>query len=70
MTSARPLRDGGDAADWEQQYTDLRLDLIDHQHSSVVRMRDEGEIDDEVPFDLQDHLDVEAVQLKRGRSGA
>ena len=65
----RMLRDGGDAADWEQQYTDLRLDLIDHKHATVVRMRDDGEIDDEVLLELQDHLDIEAVQLKRDRTG-
>lgn len=63
----RMLRESSDAAGWEQQYADLRLDLINYKHDAVVRMRDDDEIDDEVMVKLQDGLDGEAVHLKRGR---
>ena len=57
--------DDGLAAGWEEQYVDLRLAVIDHKHATVVRMRDDGEIDDVVMLELQDGLDVEAVHLRR-----
>jgi CPA1 family monovalent cation:H+ antiporter len=58
--------DGG-AGSWEQQYADLRRAVIAHKHDTVVRMRDDGEIDDEVLRDIQDDLDVEQVHLSRQR---
>jgi monovalent cation:H+ antiporter, CPA1 family len=64
--AANTVDDEG-ASEWEDQYTDLMLALIDHKHATVVRMRDQGEIDDEVLLQLQDALDVEAVRLKRER---
>jgi CPA1 family monovalent cation:H+ antiporter len=59
--------DTGDwgAADGEEHYADLRRALIGHKHATVVRMRDEGEIDDEVLLELQEGLDAEAVHLNR-----
>src|SRR6185436_18519072 len=61
--------DGDDAADdgagqWEEQYARLRRAAIDHKHDTIVRLRDDGEIDDEVMLRLQDHLDAEAVHLQ------
>ncbi|GAA0583881.1 Na+/H+ antiporter [Paractinoplanes ferrugineus] len=53
------------AADWDENYARLRRALIENKHATVVRMRDEGEIDDEVLLDLQEGLDAEAVHLTR-----
>jgi CPA1 family monovalent cation:H+ antiporter len=64
----RALRTGDeDATAWERQYAELRRAVIDHKHASVVRMRDSGEIDDEVLLQLQDRLDTEAVHLEQNR---
>jgi hypothetical protein len=44
------LRTGDeDAAPWKEQYAELRLAVIARKHATVVKMRDNGEIDDEVP---------------------
>jgi CPA1 family monovalent cation:H+ antiporter len=69
----RVLRAGHDdtsddgAASWEQQYENLRSAVIAHKHDAVVRMRDIGEIDDEVLRQIQDNLDAEQVTLDRRR---
>ncbi|AGZ41036.1 Na+/H+ antiporter [Actinoplanes friuliensis] len=70
----RVLRDGDAssgpdeaAADYEQQYADLHLAVIDHRHDTVVRMRDDGEIDDEVLRRVQDGLDLEQVHMAQRR---
>jgi len=64
----RVLRgDESGEAGWEHQYADLRLAAIGHKHDTVVRMRDDGEIDDEVLLQLQDGLDLEEVHLNRHR---
>ncbi|MCX5070311.1 Na+/H+ antiporter [Micromonospora lupini] len=70
----RVLRDGDAtsgpdeaAADYEQQYADLHLAVIDHRHDTVVRLRDEGEIDDEVLRRVQDGLDLEQVHMAQRR---
>lgn len=66
----RVLRTGDDAAAaWEEQYADLRLAVVAHKHATVVRMRDRGEIDDEVLLRLQDQLDAETVRLDQDRAG-
>jgi CPA1 family monovalent cation:H+ antiporter len=66
----RLLRTGDlGATDWEEQYADLRLAAIEHKHEIVVKMRDNGEIDDEVLLRLQDGLDAEAIHLNRNRAG-
>ncbi|GIM88344.1 Na+/H+ antiporter [Paractinoplanes toevensis] len=57
------LRDG--AADWQQQYTDLQLALLRDKHATIVRMHDNGDIDDEVLRSVQDHLDLEELQELR-----
>ena len=67
MLRAGDGRPDDGAAGWEEQYADLRLAVINHKHATVVRMRDDGEIDDEVLLQLQDGLDVEAVHLKGER---
>ncbi|MDN3357271.1 Na+/H+ antiporter [Actinomadura sp. DC4] len=61
--------EAGDALDWEEQYTALRLAVLAHQHETVVRMRDEGEIDDTVLRRIQTDLDLEELQITRHRIG-
>jgi monovalent cation:H+ antiporter, CPA1 family len=64
----RALRTGDeDATAWEQQYAELRLAVIARKHDTIVRMRDSGEIDDEVLLRLQDRLDTETVHLEQNR---
>ncbi|AGL16438.1 Na+/H+ antiporter [Actinoplanes sp. N902-109] len=70
----RVLRDGEphsrrdwDAANYEQQYAALHLAAIDHRHDTVVRMRDEGAIDDEVLRKVQDGLDLEQDHMAQRR---
>ncbi|UUU19668.1 Na+/H+ antiporter [Streptomyces sp. DSM 40750] len=46
-----------------RHYTDLRLALIAHKRATVVRLRDEREIDDTVLRRLQAALDSEEVRL-------
>ncbi|MFC4469571.1 Na+/H+ antiporter [Streptomyces xiangluensis] len=46
-----------------RHYTDLRLALIAHRRATVVRLRDEGQIDDTVLRRLQAALDNEEVRL-------
>lgn len=58
--------DGG-ATTWERQYADLHLAVIAHRHDTVVRMRDQGEIDDEVLLRIQDGLDLEQGQMTQRR---
>jgi monovalent cation/hydrogen antiporter len=72
----RVLRDGaepsgpdGAAEDYERQYAELHLAVIDHRHDTVVRMRDEGRIDDEVLRRVQDGLDLEHVHMAQRRAG-
>jgi monovalent cation:H+ antiporter, CPA1 family len=72
----RVLRTDEDAAsegdgtrDWEEQYAQLRLAAVSHKHDTVVRLRDEGEIDDTVLRQIQTNLDLEEVQISRHRSG-
>jgi CPA1 family monovalent cation:H+ antiporter len=69
----RVLRTDGDEADdagerdgareWEEQYAALRLAVLSHKHDTVVRMRDEGRIDDTVLRQIQTNLDIEEVQI-------
>jgi CPA1 family monovalent cation:H+ antiporter len=63
------LRADGEAADDEllmrhdQQYAALRLALLGRKRATVIRLRDEGRIDDLVLRQLQSRLDVEEVRL-------
>lgn len=59
--------DGGDASARQRQYSDLHLALLGHKHATIVRLHDDGEIDDEVLRSLQDHLDQEELQAVRRR---
>lgn len=54
---------GEQAAERSRQDVELRLALLACEREEVVRLRDEGEIDDIVLRDLQRRLDVEEVQL-------
>src|SRR6266542_2679116 len=49
----------------EQQYTELRLAVLAHKRATVVRLRDEGRIDDIVLRHVQTRLDIEEVRLTR-----
>jgi monovalent cation/hydrogen antiporter len=55
---------------WEEQDRALRLAALAHKHHTVVRLRDEGTIDDEVLRGIQTDLDPEEVQIhNRGFGG-
>ncbi len=56
-------QDGEQAAERSRQDTELRLALLHCKREEVVRLRDEGEIDDIVLRDVQRRLDVEEVRL-------
>jgi monovalent cation/hydrogen antiporter len=49
----------------EQQYTQLRLAVLAYKRATVVRLRDEGRIDDIVLRHVQTRLDIEEVRLTR-----
>ncbi|WP_285114041.1 Na+/H+ antiporter [Leifsonia sp. fls2-241-R2A-40a] len=55
--------EGDDAVERSRQDTELRLALLHCKREEVVRLRDEGEIDDIVLRDVQRRLDVEEVRL-------
>lgn len=54
---------GEEAVERSRQDTELRLALLHCKREEVVRLRDEGEIDDIVLRDVQRRLDVEEVRL-------
>jgi CPA1 family monovalent cation:H+ antiporter len=54
---------GEEAVERSRQDTELRLALLKSKREEVVRLRDEGEIDDIVLRDVQRRLDVEEVRL-------
>lgn len=49
----------------DRQYAELRLALIAHKRSTVVRLRDERRIDDDVQRTIQAQLDIEELRLSR-----
>jgi Na+/H+ antiporter len=49
----------------DQHYTALRLALIAHKRATVVRLRDQRQIDDTVLRQVQTRLDIEEVRLTR-----
>jgi Na+/H+ antiporter len=49
----------------EAEYAALRLELIAHKRATVVRLRDQRDIDDTVLRLIQSKLDVEEVRLSR-----
>ncbi|MBW8872290.1 MAG: Na+/H+ antiporter, partial [Leifsonia sp.] len=56
-------KEGEDAVERSRQDTELRLALLNCKREEVLRLRDEGEIDDIVLRDVQRRLDVEEVRL-------
>jgi hypothetical protein len=50
---------------YDQQYTELRLAVLAHNRATVVRLRDEGRIDDIALRQVQTRLDIEEVRLSR-----
>ena len=65
----RALRGAGGAAPdgWQRQYADLQLAVLAEKHKRLLRMHNDGEIDDEVLRGLQDTLDQEKIQASRHR---
>jgi len=57
--------DGDESLELEQQHQQLRLALLQRERETVVRLRDEGRIDDEVLRSVQSQLDIEEVRLTR-----
>lgn len=51
----------GGATDWEQKLAELRLAVIAHKNDTILRLREDGTIDDEVLRDIQDNLDLEQL---------
>jgi CPA1 family monovalent cation:H+ antiporter len=49
----------------DRQYTELRLALIAHKRATLVRLRDQGRIDDTVLRQVQTRLDIEEIRLAR-----
>jgi monovalent cation/hydrogen antiporter len=49
----------------DQQYAALRLALLSHKRTTLVRLRDERRIDDTVLAQVQTQLDIEEVRLSR-----
>jgi CPA1 family monovalent cation:H+ antiporter len=47
----------------DQHYASLRLALLAQKRSPILRLRDEGRIDDTVLRELQSRLDEEEVRL-------
>jgi monovalent cation:H+ antiporter, CPA1 family len=61
------LREGAtdwDKSEWEQKLADLRLAVIAHKNDTILRLRREGRIDDEVVREIQDNLDLEQLRLQ------
>ncbi|MEV1025916.1 Na+/H+ antiporter [Streptomyces sp. NPDC050264] len=52
-----------------EQYSRLRLALLDHKRDTVIQLRDEHRIDDTVLRRMQAALDVEEVRLRRTATG-
>lgn len=48
-----------------RHYTALRLALLTHKRTTLLRLRDDHEIDDTVLRQVQRHLDIEEVRLSR-----
>jgi Na+/H+ antiporter len=65
------LRAGGgeleddEALRHDRQYTELRQATLARKRQAIIRLRDEGTIDDTVLRHLQDRLDIEEVRLTR-----
>jgi CPA1 family monovalent cation:H+ antiporter len=65
LRAAEPEVDDEPALRYDQQYTVLRLAVLAHKRATVVRLRDEGRIDDIVLRHVQTRLDIEEVRLTR-----
>jgi CPA1 family monovalent cation:H+ antiporter len=48
---------------YDEQYTALRLALLAHKRETVIRLRDEQRINDDVLRRLQERLDIEEVRM-------
>jgi hypothetical protein len=50
---------------YDRQYSALRLATVARKRDTLLRLRDEGRIDDVVPRQVQNRLDIEEVRLTR-----
>ena len=46
-----------------KQYTDLRVAMLGHKRAELIRLRDEGQIDDIVLREVQELLDVDELRM-------
>jgi len=65
LQAAEPDADDAVALRYDQQNTALRLAVLARKRATVVRLRDEGRIDDIVLRHVQTRLDIEEVRLTR-----
>jgi Na+/H+ antiporter len=65
LQAAEPDADDEAALRYDQHNTALRLAVLAHKRATVVRLRDEGRIDDIVLRHVQTRLDIEEVRLTR-----
>ena len=65
LQAAEPDADDAVALRYDQQNTVLRLAVLARKRATVVRLRDEGRIDDIVLRHVQTRLDIEEVRLTR-----
>jgi CPA1 family monovalent cation:H+ antiporter len=64
--NGEPLDDEDEAAArHDEQYTALRRALLAHKRATVIRLRDDGSIDDNVLLRMQSRLDAEEVRLQK-----
>ncbi|NUO57691.1 MAG: Na+/H+ antiporter [Hamadaea sp.] len=65
LRASEPDVDDQPALTYDQQYTELKLAVLAYKRATVVRLRDDGSIDDIVLRDVQTRLDLEEVRLTR-----
>ncbi|MEV6964513.1 Na+/H+ antiporter [Hamadaea sp. NPDC051192] len=65
LRASEPDVDDQPALTYDQQYTELKLAVLAYKRATVVRLRDDGSIDDIVLRNVQTRLDLEEVRLTR-----
>ncbi|MFI6265410.1 Na+/H+ antiporter [Micromonospora sp. NPDC051006] len=65
LRATRGEADDEPALRYDEQYTALRLAVLAHKRATVVALRDERRIDDDVLRQVQSRLDIEEIRLTR-----
>ncbi|MEU8301216.1 hypothetical protein AB0C04_28505 [Micromonospora sp. NPDC048909] len=65
LRATRGEADDEPALRYDEQYTALRLAMLAHKRATVVALRDERRIDDDVLRQVQSRLDIEEIRLTR-----